>query len=295
MTASRYLSGHLWQRLGASILLLAAFALSVAAQQPAPSSPSSPVSIVRQATETELHSDPQAHLFAWKERKIESTGTRVQNLVETPAGVLTRVVLINDKPLDEKQRKAEAERVRKMLEPAQLARKKKETAEDDERTRKMLASIPDAFDFALLDSRVALNGHKIAHLKFTARPGYNPPNREAMVFTGMQGEIFVDEDAHRLVKIDGVLFKEVNFGWGILGRLYKGGRFFVEQSEVAPGHWDTTHMILHFDGKVLLVKPLHIEDDSSSWDYRPVPPMSSEQAMDYLSRDPSAQHAQLQH
>jgi hypothetical protein len=250
---------------------------------------------VRQATETELHSDPQAHLFAWKERKIESTGTRVQNLVETPAGVLTRVVLINDKPLDEKQRKAEAERVRKMLEPAQLARKKKETAEDDERTRKMLASIPDAFDFALLDSRVALNGHKIAHLKFTARPGYNPPNREAMVFTGMQGEIFVDEDAHRLVKIDGVLFKEVNFGWGILGRLYKGGRFFVEQSEVAPGHWDTTHMILHFDGKVLLVKPLHIEDDSSSWDYRPVPPMSSEQAMDYLSRDPSAQHAQLQH
>jgi hypothetical protein len=295
MTAPRYLSGHLWHRLGASTLLLAALALSAAAQQPAPSSPSSPESIVRQATETELRSDSPHHLFAWRERKIESTGTRVQSLVETPSGVLTRVVLINDKPLDEKQRKAEAERVRKMLDPAQMARKKKETAEDDERTRKMLTSIPDAFDFSILDSRVALNGHKIVHLKFTARPGYNPPNREAAVFTGMQGEIFVDENAHRLVKIDGVLFKDVNFGWGILGRLYKGGRFFVEQSEVAPGHWETTHMILRFDGKVLLVKPLHIEDDSSSWDYRPVPPMSSEQAMDYLSRDQSSQHAQLQH
>ncbi len=61
-----------------------------------------------------------------------------------------------------------------------------------------------------------------------------------MVFTGMQGEMLVDETACRLAKIDGTLFKEVNFGWGILGRLYKGGRFFVEQAEVTPSHWDTT-------------------------------------------------------
>jgi hypothetical protein len=116
-----------------------------------------------------------------------------------------------------------------------------------------------------------------------------------MVFTGMQGEMLVDETAHRLAKIDGTLFKDVNFGWGILGKLYKGGRFVVEQSEVAPSHWDATRLILHFDGKALLFKSIHIDDNQTSWDYQSVPPMSIEQAMQFLSHSEPAQNAMMAH
>jgi hypothetical protein len=35
---------------------------------------------------------------------------------------------------------------------------------------------------------------------------------------------------------------------------------------------------------VLLFKPLHIDDNETSWDYKPVPPMSVEQAMNFLAR-----------
>ncbi len=103
----------------------------------------------------------------------------------------------------------------------------------------------------------------------------------------------VDETAHRLAKIDGTLFKDVNFGWGILGRLYKGGRFIVEKSEITPSHWDTTRMILHFDGKALIFKSIHIDENETSWDYQPVPPMSVEQALDFLTRNQPAQDARL--
>jgi hypothetical protein len=246
--------------------------------------------MVRVAIQNELKDNSKRSLlFTWKERKYRGRNTEVEHLVETPNGVLSRVVLIDEKPLSPEQRAQEDQRIRKMLDPAQLRRKQKERQEDDQRTSRMLAALPDAFDFQFLDSTQAPNGHKLTRIHFLARPGFDPPTREALVFTGMQGEMLLDETAGRLAKIDGRLFKDVNFGWGILGRLYKGGQFLVEQSEVSPSHWDTTRMILHFDGKALFFKSIHIDDNETSWDYQPVPPMSVEQALDFLSRDSQSQ------
>jgi len=249
--------------------------------------------IVREAVQNELNDDAQTHLLAWTERKHQGPRTQIERLVTTPQGILSRVVLINGKPLTPAQRSEEEQRFRKMLDPVQIRRKLKEQQEDDERTRKMLSAIPDAFDFAYIDTFTAPNGHKLSRLKFTPRPGFSPPSRESMVFTGMQGELLLDESAHRIAKIDGKLFKDVNFGWGILGKLYKGGRFFVEKSEVSPTHWETSKTILHFDGKILLVKSLHIDENETDWDFQPVPPMSVEQAADFLIREQPSQNANL--
>jgi hypothetical protein len=276
-------------------LLLGLVVLQARAQAPQTSPKDSPKDMVRAAIQKELQDDSKhSPLLTWKERKYLGHETQVEHIVDTPAGVVSRVVLIDDKPLNPAQRAEEDERVRKMLDPSQMRRMKKDRQADDERTKAMLATIPDAFDFTYIDSNVAPNGHKLAHLKFVARSGFNPPNREAMVFSGMQGDMLLDETAIRLAKIDGTLFKEVTFGWGILGKLYKGGHFLVEQSEVTPSHWDTTRMILHFEGKALFFKTIHIEDNETSWDFQPVQPMSVQQAVDFLRQsEQPAQNARL--
>jgi len=270
--------------LAVACLLLCSAGVAAAQQIP-------PAELVRTAIHNEIKDDAHSKLFTWKERKFRERVPLIQRIVDTPSGELSRVMLIDGKPLSPMQQKDE--RIRRMLDPAQLRRKQKEQKEDDERTSKMLSAIPDAFDFQYIDSTQAPNGHKLTRIRFIARPGFSPPNRESMVFTGMQGEMLIDETAQRLAKIDGTLFKEVNFGWGILGKLYKGGRFVVEQSEVAPSHWDTTRLILHFDGKALFIKPIHIDDNQTSWDYQPVPPMSVDQAMQFLARGEPAQNAAL--
>jgi hypothetical protein len=272
-------------------LLLASLALHARAQSPQ----TPPADLVRAAIQNELNDGSSLHLFAWKVRKHHGHDTQIEHLVQTPSGVVSRVILINDQPLNPGQQSEEDNRVRAMLDPAQMRHKQKEQQDDDARTRKMLAAIPDAFDFVYIENVSGPNGHTLTSFKFTPRPGFNPPSREVAVFTGMQGEVLLDETALRLAKIDGTLFKDVNFGWGILGRLYKGGRFVVEQSEITPSHWDITRMFLHFDGKVLLIKPLHIEDDETSFDFQPVPPMSIEQALDYLNHPNPAQDAKLRH
>jgi hypothetical protein len=91
------------------------------------------------------------------------------------------------------------------------------------------------------------------------------------VLTGMQGELLIDAQCHRIARIDGTLFKEVGFGWDILGHLDKGGHFMVQQAEVADGTWDVTRMVLNFTGKILLLKSLNIKTDEVFRDFWRVP------------------------
>ena len=41
-------------------------------------------------------------------------------------------------------------------------------------------------------------------------------------------------------------------------------------------------MQLTFEGRVIVVKPLNIQETETSWDYRPVPRMTVAQALEFL-------------
>jgi hypothetical protein len=100
----------------------------------------------------------------------------------------------------------------------------------------------------------------------------------------MEGDMWIDARAMRMAKIDGVMMRDVTIGWGILGRLDKGGRFIVEQGEVSKGHWDTTKLALDFTGKALIFKSIRIKSTDTFSDFRPIPKMSVAQALDYLRK-----------
>lgn len=251
--------------------------------------------LVRIAIQNQMHDKVRPPYLTWMERDYHGKSSTVARVVEIPAGSVSSVQYIDDQPLNEKQQRREAERVRKMIDPDRLWRHKKSQQEDDARTQRILASIPDAFTFQHLRTATAENGHRLVTLLFQPRPGWDPPNHETMVFLGMRGTITIDETAMRLTKIDGTLFKDVTFGWGIFGRLYKGGRFLVEQVEVTPAHWDTSRMYLHFDGKILLFKSVHFYDNELSWDYKTVPPMTLHEALAYLADHPDSQRDALLH
>jgi hypothetical protein len=87
----------------------------------------------------------------------------------------------------------------------------------------------------------------------------------------MSGQLWLNVAQSRLHKIDAHLFHDVDFGWGILGRLYKGGSFTVQQEPVADSHWDTTKMSLDLTGKALLFKSLSFQEQEYASDFHRVP------------------------
>jgi hypothetical protein len=108
-------------------------------------------------------------------------------------------------------------------------------------------------------------------LNFRPNPKYEPPSRVEQVLTGMEGIVLLDTRCHRLASIDGHLFKEVSFGWGILGHLDKGGHFLVQQQEITDNYWSVSAMKLDITGNVLLVKSLVFSMTEVFSDFKPVP------------------------
>ncbi len=81
------------------------------------------------------------------------------------------------------------------------------------------------------------------------------------------------------------LFKDVDFGWGILGKLYKGGKFRIVQRDIGGGHWEEVEETLQFYGKILMVKSLTIWSTETMYDFQPVSSdLTTAQALDLLHK-----------
>ncbi len=244
---------------------------------------SNPRELVRKAVLNENQAEAAKEHFTYRDVKRTKSGTiETKQMLETPQVVLGRLVAINGKPLTDAERQKEDGRLNRLINnPDELAKKKKEQQDDDQRARRMVRAIPDAFNFEYVSTEPGKDGD-IVTLKFTPDPKWDPPNRELQVFTGMSGTMKIAVPQYRMALMQATLFKDVEFGWGFLGKLDKGGDFMIEQSQVYGNHWDLTHMKLHFTGKLLLLKSLNIQQDEQTSDYHPVPEMTVAQALDKL-------------
>lgn len=253
-----------------------------------------PVALVRQATQNEIAATgpTKPPFFIYKDHTQYKDHSITTEAIETSEGGLNRTVAKNGKPLTA-QEQAEADQKLKSFAYDKEARRKKRQAngEDDQRSITLMRSLPDAFNYTVTSVSKAPNGHEMVHLAFKAKPGWSAPTHETRVLEGMEGNMVIDQTAARLSEINGELFKDVDFGWGILGRLFKGGKFIIHQADVG-GKWEETQERLQFNGKVLMVKNLTIDSNETMSDFRPVPSnITTAQALQLL-RNPDEVVAQ---
>jgi hypothetical protein len=265
-------------------------ALATAQQAAPPATPQvSAQELVRRVIANEdMASQEHVRLLYRLRTETPKTGAVTKELIETNEGVVARLIAVNGKPPTAEERRKDDERLEKLAhDPQARAAKQKQQKEDEERTTRMVKALPDAFLYQYDGFEPGKNGQQLIRLKFTPSPKYDPPNRELQVYEGMEGSMLVDRADERLVKIQARLFKTVNFGWGILGRLDPGGQFEVEQSRVGGDRWEVTEMHLHFTGKILLFKSLNINEHEAAFDYRRAPDnLTFTQGIEFLKKQP---------
>jgi len=271
----------------AAILLLATLTWS-AQLPPGPDLPAHPADLVRRAVanENKPENDNTHYMYRLTKKRPERIETR--EMIETDQGVIGRLLMINGKPLSPADREKEDKRLRRLItDPQQLAQKQKSQKDDDRRTHNMVAALPDAFLYEYAGMKNEEPWGEVVMLNFKPNPNFDPPQRETTVYKGMQGSMAIAVPANRIAKIEAQLFRDVNFGWGILGRLDQGGQFIVEQKSVEGtngAHWEPSHMVLHFTGKVLIFKTIKINEDETTTNIHPVPDMTAAQAVELLKK-----------
>jgi hypothetical protein len=287
---------HCIARVSAWILLLTAASF---AGQPTVTSYRDPLELVREAVQNEIKAskDDAAH-FLFRGTKTTPQGSTTRLYVETKEATAGLVIAYNGKPLAPEQRQAEEARIERFIHhPEELKKKREQERESDERTMRIVRALPDAFLFEYAGEEPASTGigragATLVRLKFRPNPRYVPPTRVEEVLPGMQGYVLVDAVRYRLAKIDGTLFKPVNFGWGIFGHLDRGGRFMVQQQEAGDNFWEISSMTLSFTGKILLFKNLNISSTEVFSGFKRVPSdLTFTQAVELLKKEESNESA----
>jgi len=229
--------------------------------------PMPPNQLVREVVYNELH-DHELHSYwrYWIERNSPK-GTRLDEQIETAEGPITRFERSNGHPLDAAERLAEQDRLNHLLNsPAEQARHRQEYAEDEKRIGRIVALLPEAFLYEYAGEE---NG--CYRLRFRPKPEYPARSIEARIFHAMSGELWVSIRYKRLARLDGHLEENVDFGYGILGRLYKGGWFQLQRTRVSDNDWKTERLEVHMKGRAMLFKTIARETSEYRSGFSPVP------------------------
>lgn len=223
--------------------------------------------LVREVVYNELH-DHQLHGYwrYWIEQHAQKEALLKQQ-VETADGPVSLVVESGGRPLEGAAEQQEQERLHRLMSsPQEQQKHRQDYSEDEKRIGRIVALLPDAFVY---DYDGEENG--CYRLRFRPNPNYPPHSVEARIFHAMTGALWIDARYKRMARLDGQLQENVDFGYGILGRLYKGGWFRLERTQVSTMDWKTQRLEIHMNGRALLFKTIARETSEVRGGFAPVP------------------------
>lgn len=294
----------------AALLLL--FAAGGSAQS-GPSPAADAAALIRRAVANHMAAEAAHHPQRFVLHKKDDRHDYTQDIVETPQGDVALAIAAGGAPLNPTLRQAQVDRLNYLdAHPDLQEHRHRREQEDNARVDKLMRLLPDAFLYHY-DSTVPCNvttppnvpvpgtppaappvappaPSECYHLTFKPNPAWNPPDIESKIMRGMAGEAWIETSQERLTRLNAHLIADVDFGWGFIGRLDKGGTIYLEQTETSPHDWELTRMKLNLTGKALLVKPLsyHIAEEMAH--YSPVPSgLDYHQAIHMLKSEPVPQ------
>ena len=261
----------------AHFFLLSAFALSFSSVRA-----QSPQQVIQQLVDAELTSLQNDHskwvYFQETQRPKEHFK---QWVATTQQGNVERILEKDGRRLSEPEQR---DHIQKFLHDTS-AQKKQISANnhDDQQIVELLKLLPVAFVWTQTDATATTTS-----LHFDPAPTFQPPTREARVFSSMTGDLVVDNQQHRGCSIKGHLLHDVTFGGGLLGRL-KQGSFFLKQEQVGSSLWQLTSIQVQLQGNALLFKSISLQEDVEHSKFQPEPSgITLEQAAVAVMKQPDS-------
>ncbi len=251
------------------ILLVAGIS---AAQPPtAALTPTQAQSLVARALATELRTaqDP-AHPMRYMLHKSSPRLTSTKEIVETSDGDVARLVALFDKPLSPEDEQKEQARLDALLSDPSLQRHRKHSEEGDMGiVLRLLRMLPDAFLYQYAGAAPGPAG-TIEKFTFKPNPQFTPPDLETQALTAMTGELSIDAAQERVTRLEGHLQQDTDYGWGILGKLDKGGWIVIEQADIGAHQWRIASFQMRMNMRILF-KTKNIDTKEEMTAYTPVP------------------------
>jgi len=225
---------------------------------------------------------------------VNERGDQVRDVIESKDGTVARLILKDGKPLTAEQDKAERQRLNDMLaSPAAYAKHVKNGESEKSMADKLIPLMPDAMTNTYTPGQPQSGrngGAPEIVLDYKPNPKFVPPSTQAQALTGLQGRVWIDAKTHYVVRMEGTIFRPVNFGWGMLAHIYPGGKVEMDQTNVGGNRWIFTDFSMQLSVRALMVKKLDIRSSARTSNYQTLGPMSYQDAIHLLLTTPLPEH-----
>jgi hypothetical protein len=280
------------------VCLMSGLAISsdaVMAQQAASEQPNgTPESWANAATLNELrviNGEGQGPL-RYRQRKVDAKGDTTREVIESKDGNVARLVERNGRPLTADEDAAEKNRLMEDIASPEdfLRHHRREDANRDE-VMQTVRLMPKAMFYSYAPGQPQKGGNEGRQivLDFHPDPAFRPPTMYAEMLTGLEGRVWIDARSKCITRIEAHVLRPVNFGFGIVAKIFPGGTVELEQTRAVGERWIYSHLEEHLTARVLMVKTVPENASATAWDFRPLAsPLAYQDAIRVLLAMPVA-------
>ena len=228
----------------------------------------------------------------YREHTRDAKGDYLREVIESTDGSVARLIMKEGRPLTAEEDQWEHERMQAMLEsPAAYAKHVRGDVSGKKMGLELIKLAPEAFIFSYVPGQPqrpdrVMHGGDLPEivLDYKPDPNWTAPTMTADALSGLAGRLWIDAKTHYLTRMEGTVFRPVNFGL-FLARIYPGGKLTFEQTRVSETRWIFTKFSEKLDLRVL-IKTLKQDMDIEAFGFSPVPEMSYQDAIRMLWATP---------
>ena len=230
--------------------------------------------IIQQSVQVNSQDWQAAPEYDYFVREQEDEGTKTDQVLMIFGSPYYRTVAVDGRPLSPEDQQKEQHKLDEAI-ARRRRESRRERAEriakyqkDRKRDHLLLEQLVKAFDFKLKGEQ-KVDGYDAYVLQAAPRPGYQPPNVEAQVLTGMVGKLWIEKNTFQWVKVEATVVRPVTIE-GFLARVQPGTRFELENMPVASGTWLMKSFSMSSHSKILFLFPHRTQAEESYFGYQKV-------------------------
>lgn len=200
---------------------------------------------------------------------------------------MSRLIALDGKPLTPEQDKAERERL-ETLERNQddFNHHSKEDVSSRKLARELIADMPDAMVYTFAPTEYDVrngSGDLLIAIDFAPNPSWHPPSTSAEALTGLQGRIWINENSGFAERMNGEIFRPINFGFGFIAHIFPGGHLSFEQTDAGHRNYIYSHYRQQLRVRALILKTIDFNMSLDTSEYQTLPtPLSYQEAIKLL-------------
>jgi hypothetical protein len=207
-----------------------------------------------------------------KHGNVKSTEIKTYDISFYYGEDYSKLIMVDDKPLSEKEQKKEDEKLEKFLakyrKESEEDRQKRRDKEKKERqeARAYRRDVVNAYDFRIVGEE-ELEGADTWVIEATPRQDFKPTQPHADILKKIKGKLWIDKKEYNWVRVEAEATDTISFGL-FLFRIHPGSRFNFQQLHLNNEVWLMRRFYINGGARIALLKNEAIEQEDTFSNYK---------------------------